>query len=140
DLSAGHREAVLAGKFVEGSIADAALLDRVFAAHRFDGVMHFASYIQVGESVLEPKKYYRNNFSNTLTLLDAMVRHGVKRFIFSSTAAVYGEPLRIPIDESHPCAPINPYGRSKRMVEEALADYARAYGLKSVCLRYFNAA
>ncbi|HLU77288.1 MAG TPA: UDP-glucose 4-epimerase GalE [Burkholderiales bacterium] len=140
DLSSGHRDAVLAGSFIEGSIADAALLDRVLAAQRFDGVMHFASFIQVGESVLEPAKYYRNNFSHTLTLLDAMVRHDVKRFIFSSTAAVYGEPQRTPIDESHPCAAINPYGRSKRMVEEALADYDRAYGLKSVCLRYFNAA
>ncbi len=140
DLSTGHREAVLAGEFVEGSMADAQLLDRLFAAHRFDGVMHFASYIQVGESVLAPAKYYRNNVANTLVLLDAMVRHGVRHFIFSSTAAVYGEPLRVPIDETHPCAPINPYGRSKRMVEEILADYDRAHGLKSVCLRYFNAA
>ena len=140
DLSTGHREAVLAGEFVEGSMADAQLLDRLFAAHRFDGVMHFASYIQVGESVLAPAKYYRNNVANTLVLLDAMVRHGVRHFIFSSTAAVYGEPLRVPIDETHPCAPINPYGRSKRMVEEILADYNRAHGLKSVCLRYFNAA
>jgi len=140
DLSTGHREAVLAGEFVEGSMADAQLLDRLFAAHRFDGVMHFASYIQVGESVLAPAKYYRNNVANTLVLLDAMVRHGVRHFIFSSTAAVYGEPLRVPIYETHPCAPINPYGRSKRMVEEILADYDRAHGLKSVCLRYFNAA
>src|SRR5690606_23994231 len=112
DLSSGYRDAVLAGTFIEGTIADAALLDRVLSAQRFDGVMHFASFIQVGESVLEPAKYYRNNFSNTLTLLDAMVRHDVKRFIFSSTAAVYGEPQRTPIDESHPRAAINPYGRS----------------------------
>ncbi|HKO88624.1 MAG TPA: UDP-glucose 4-epimerase GalE [Burkholderiales bacterium] len=140
DLSAGHREAVLGGEFVEGSIADTALLDRLFVAHRFDGVMHFASFIQVGESVIEPSKYYRNNLSHTLNLLDAMVRHGVKRFIFSSTAAIFGEPRQIPIDEVHPADPINPYGRTKWMVEQALRDYDLAYGLKSVCLRYFNAA
>ena len=140
DLSGGHRDAVLHGEFVEGSIADAALLDRLFEAHRFDGVMHFASFIQVGESVLDPAKYYRNNFINTVTLLDAMLRHDVKRFIFSSTAAVYGEPQYVPIDEAHPRKPINPYGCSKRMVEQLLQDYDRAYGLKSVCLRYFNAA
>ena len=140
DLSAGHREAVLGGEFVEGSIADTALLDRLFVAHRFDGVMHFASFIQVGESVIEPSKYYRNNLSHTLNLLDAMVRHDVKRFIFSSTAAIFGEPRQIPIDEVHPADPINPYGRTKWMVEQALRDYDLAYGLKSVCLRYFNAA
>ena len=140
DLSAGHRDAVLHGQFVEGSIADATLLDRLFDAHRFDGVMHFASFIQVGESVLDPAKYYRNNFINTVTLLDAMLRHDVKRFIFSSTAAVYGEPQYVPIDETHPRNPINPYGCSKWMVEQLLQDYDRAYGLKSVCLRYFNAA
>jgi len=140
DLSEGHRGAVLAGEFVEGSIADSALLDRVFTTHRFDGVMHFASFIQVGESVQQPAKYYRNNFVNTLVLLDAMVRHDIKRFIFSSTAAIYGEPEYVPIDEAHPCKPINPYGRSKWMVEQALQDYDRAYGLKSICLRYFNAA
>lgn len=140
DLSAGHRDAVLHGEFVEGSIADATLLDRLFDAHRFDGVMHFASFIEVGESVLDPAKYYRNNFINTVTLLDAMLRHDVKRFIFSSTAAVYGEPQYVPIDEAHPRNPINPYGRSKSMVEQLLHDYDRAYGLKSICLRYFNAA
>jgi UDP-glucose 4-epimerase len=140
DLSSGHREAVLAGEFVEGSIADTTTLDRLFTGQRFDGVMHFASFIQVGESVVEPAKYYRNNLSNTINLLDAMVRHGVKRFIFSSTAAVYGEPQYVPLDEAHPRAPINPYGKTKWMVEQALQDYDRAYGLKSICLRYFNAA
>ncbi len=140
DLSAGHRDAVLHGEFVEGSIADVALLDRLFDAHRFDGVMHFASFIQVGESMLDPARYYRNNFVNTVTLLDAMLRHEVKRFVFSSTAAVYGEPQYVPIDEAHPRKPINPYGCSKWMVEQLLQDYDRAYGLKSVCLRYFNAA
>jgi len=140
DLSSGHHDAVLGGEFVEGNIADEVLLDRLFEAHDFDGVMHFASFIQVGESVEQPAKYYRNNFNNTLTLLDAMVRHDVKRFIFSSTAAIFGEPQYVPIDETHPREPINPYGRSKWMVEQALQDYDRAYGLKSVCLRYFNAA
>ncbi|HUQ24816.1 MAG TPA: UDP-glucose 4-epimerase GalE, partial [Burkholderiales bacterium] len=109
-------------------------------SRRFDGVMHFASFIQVGESVRAPGKYYGNNFCNTLALLDAMVRHDVRRFIFSSTAAVYGMPDQVPIPESAPKRPINPYGHSKRMVEQALADYDVAHGLKAVCLRYFNAA
>ena len=140
DLSSGHAEAVLGGRLVEGSIADRPLLDRTLGAERFDAVMHFASFIQVGESVAQPAKYYRNNFVNTLALLDAMVEHGVRRFLFSSTAAIFGEPEYTPIDESHPTRPINPYGRTKWMVEQALQDYDRAYGVKSVCLRYFNAA
>jgi len=139
DLSSGHRDAVLAGHFVQGSCGDRALLDQVLS-QGVDAVMHFASFIQVGESVQHPDKYYRNNVVNTLTLLDAMRAHGVRRFIFSSTAATMGEPQTIPIDERHPQEPINPYGRSKLMVEQILADYDKAYGLKSVCLRYFNAA
>jgi UDP-glucose 4-epimerase len=102
--------------------------------------MHFASFIQVGESVIDPAKYFENNFTHTQNLLDAMLRHGVKHFIFSSTAAIFGEPEYTPIDEAHPARPINPYGRSKWFVEQMLQDYERAYGLKSVCLRYFNAA
>lgn len=140
NLSAGHRDAVLCGDFVQGDMADRALLDQVFAKGRFHAVMHFASFIQVGESVVEPAKYYANNVVNTLQLLDVMVAHGVRQFIFSSTAATFGEPQYVPIDESHPQQPINPYGRTKLMVEQALADYDKAYGLKSVCLRYFNAA
>lgn len=140
NLSAGHRDAVLCGEFVQGDMADVALLNRVFAQGRFDAVMHFASFIQVGESVQEPAKYYANNLVNTLQLLDVMRAHGVKQFIFSSTAATFGEPQYVPIDEAHPQQPINPYGRTKLMVEQALADYDKAYGLKSVCLRYFNAA
>lgn len=140
DLSSGHADAVLGAELVQGSMADVALLDSLFAAHRFDAVMHFASFIQVGESVVDPAKYYANNVSNTLLLLDAMRRHGVQQFIFSSTAAVFGEPAYCPIDEAHPLSPINPYGRSKLMIEQVLADYARAYGLRSVSLRYFNAA
>jgi len=139
DLSTGYRDAVLGGSFIEGSIADRKLLDSVFAEHRYDAVFHFASFIQVGESVAQPAKYYANNLANTLNLLDAMVRHEVKHFIFSSTAAIYGEPRNISIDEDHPVAPINPYGASKAMVEQILRDYDRAYGLKSVSLRYFNA-
>jgi UDP-glucose 4-epimerase len=140
NLSSGFRDAVLGGEFVKGDLADKARLDEVFTAHQPEAVMHFASSIQVGESVKHPDKYYFNNFSNTLNLLDAMVKHGVQYFIFSSTAAVFGEPEYMPIDEAHPKNPLNPYGRSKWMVEQALADYERAYGLKSVCLRYFNAA
>jgi UDP-glucose 4-epimerase len=139
-LDTGYRDAVIAGDFVQGDLADRAFLDALFARARFDAVMHFASYIQVGESVQQPAKYYRNNFSNTLNLLEAMVAAGVLRFIFSSTAAIFGEPDRVPIDETHPSRPINPYGLSKHMVELALKDFDTAYGLKSVCLRYFNAA
>jgi len=140
NFSTGYRDAVQGCELVELDIADAAALAALFAAHRFDAVLHFASFIQVGESVTEPGKYYANNLAATLTLLQAMVRAGVKRFIFSSTAAVYGDPEYVPIDEVHPKAPINPYGRSKWMVEQVLEDFDRAYGLKSVCLRYFNAA
>lgn len=140
NLGNGHRDAVLGGEFVQGDIADRPLLDGLFAQHRFDAAMHFASFIQVGESVQLPGKYYENNFSNTVNLLNAMVAHGVKRFIFSSTAAIFGEPEYVPIDEAHPKNPINPYGKSKWMVEQMLADFDRAHGLKSVCLRYFNAA
>ncbi len=140
NLSAGYRDAVRGGRFVEGDLADTALLDRLFGEGNFAGVMHFASCIQVGESMRAPAKYYRNNVANTLNLLDAMVAHRVRCFIFSSTAAIFGEPLRVPIDEAHPKNPINPYGRGKWMVEQIAADYDQAYGLKSICLRYFNAA
>ncbi|WP_075323403.1 UDP-glucose 4-epimerase GalE [Acidithiobacillus albertensis] len=140
NLSGGYRDAVCGGAFVYGDIADTRLLNRIFSTHSFAAVMHFASYIQVGESVQEPSKYYQNNVSNTLNLLDVMVAFDVKKFIFSSTAAIFGEPQYTPIDENHPKDPINPYGRSKWMVEQALSDYDRAYGLKAACLRYFNAA
>ncbi len=139
DLSSGHRDSVLSGDFVLGNCGDRLVLDSVLA-RRFDAVMHFASFIQVGESVQQPDKYYQNNFVNTLTLLNAMRDHGVNRFIFSSTAATFGEPIHPLIDELHPQHPVNPYGRSKLMVEHLLADYDKAYGMKSVCLRYFNAA
>lgn len=140
NFSTGHRDALLGGDLVELDIADAGALDAMFARHRIDAVIHFASFIQVGESVKEPGKYYANNLAATLTLLQAMVRAGVGKLIFSSTAAVYGDPKYVPIDEAHLKAPINPYGRSKWMVEQILEDYDRAYGLTSVRLRYFNAA
>ena len=140
NLSTGHRDAVLGGEFVLGDLADRAALDALFSQYQFDAVFHFASFIQVGESVKEPAKYYANNVVNTLKLLDAMVAHGVGRFVFSSTAAVYGEPAYTPIDEAHPKQPINPYGKTKWMVEQILEDYDRAYGLRSIALRYFNAA
>ncbi|MDQ1362661.1 MAG: UDP-glucose 4-epimerase, partial [Pseudomonadota bacterium] len=140
NLSGGFRNSVLFGEFIEGDIKDEALLNNLFSKTKFDAVIHFASFIQVGESVKLPSKYYKNNFSNTQTLLDTMVSHGIKKFIFSSTAAIFGEPEYVPIDESHPKKPINPYGKSKLMVEQLLEDYDRAYDLKSVCLRYFNAA
>ena len=140
NLSSGSRDAVLGGEFVEGDLGDRALLDGLFSRHRFDAVMHFASFIQVGESTMRPGKYYRNNVANTVNLLDAMVEHGVRRLIFSSTAAIYGEPRYVPIDEDHPKAPVNPYGRSKWMVEQMLDDYERAHGLRHSSLRYFNAA
>ncbi|WP_397449720.1 UDP-glucose 4-epimerase GalE [Pseudomonas sp. NA-150] len=135
NFSGGHRLPA-----IELDIADAPALDAVFAEHHFDAVFHFASFIQVGESVAEPAKYYQNNLAATLTLLQAMLRAGVKNLVFSSSAAVYGDPQYTPIDEEHPKAPINPYGRSKWMVEQILEDFDHAYGLKSVSLRYFNAA
>jgi len=140
NLSTGYRDAVPGGEFVEGDLADPARLETTFRRFVPDAVMHFASHIQVGESVEHPARYYANNVVNTLKLLDAMVRHGVGYFIFSSSAAIFGEPKYLPIDPSHPKEPLNPYGRSKWMIEMVLEDYERAYGLKSVCLRYFNAA
>lgn len=140
NLSGGYRDAVLCGQWVQGDLADRSLLEALMHRSRFDAVMHFASFIQVGESMTQPARYYQNNLINTLQLLDVMRAHGVPRFIFSSTAATFGEPQYTPINEAHPQQPINPYGRSKLMVEQILQDYDRAYGLKSVCLRYFNAA
>ena len=140
DLSTGHRELVSGGRFIKGSLGDAVLLDRIFSDNRIDAVMHFAAFALVGESVVRPLKYYKNNVSATTELLHAMVRHNVKRFIFSSTAAVYGEPLDVPIMEDHPCNPTNPYGASKTAVERMLKDCDSAYGIRYVSLRYFNAS
>lgn len=140
NLGRGHRDAVLHGELVVGEMADRALLDSLLGSRRFDAVMHFAACIEVGESVRNPALYYRNNVAATLTLLEAMRDHALDVLIFSSTAAIFGDPVYSPIDEKHPTAPINPYGRSKLMVEQMLTDHHSAYGLRSTCLRYFNAA
>jgi UDP-glucose 4-epimerase len=140
NLSYGYRDAVKYGEFIEGDLGDESVLDAILSSGDIDAVMHFAGFIQVGESVIKPSMYYHNNVVNTLTLLDAMLRHGVKNFIFSSTAAIFGEPDYTPIDEKHNKQPINPYGHSKLMIEQVLEDYDKAYGLRSTCLRYFNAA
>lgn len=140
DLSGGYRDALLGGELVVGDFGERALLDDLFGSRRFDGVLHFASLIQVGESVRDPARYYRCNMAKVLILLEAMRDHQVPALVFSSSAAVYGEPHRIPIDESHPCQPINPYGMTKHVVETMLRDFAHAYGLRAVALRYFNAA
>ncbi|HSD41740.1 MAG TPA: UDP-glucose 4-epimerase GalE [Burkholderiales bacterium] len=140
NLSRGHREFARWGPLEVGDIGDAARLDAVFARHRVDAVMHFAALAYVGESVSEPALYYRNNVGGTLELLEAMRRAGVRRLVFSSTCATYGVPERMPITEDLPQQPINPYGMSKLVVERMLRDYDAAYGLRSVSLRYFNAA
>lgn len=140
NLSQGRRSAVGSAQLIVGELGDSSVLDVIFQAWPIAAVMHFASYIQVGESVEKPATYYGNNVSNTVALLHAMMRHRVSRFIFSSTAAIFGNPEYVPIDEQHPKQPINPYGRSKLMVEEILRDFETAYGLRSCCLRYFNAA
>lgn len=139
NLTTGFRGLARYGELVVGDLADTHLLERLFREYRFDGVMHFAAASLVGESMKDPSKYYRNNLANTLNLLEVMVRHDVKHFIFSSTAATFGEPEYVPIDEAHSQRPINPYGASKLMVERLLQDYHSAHGLNSVCLRYFNA-
>jgi UDP-glucose 4-epimerase len=140
NLATGHADAVLNARLIEADLADTAALEKCFSQHNFTAVMHFAALIQVGESVSDPAKYYRNNVANTLNLLDAMLRHKVDKFIFSSSAAVYGEPKYTPIDVDHPKNPVNPYGRSKWMIEQVLQDYDQAYQLRSISLRYFNAA
>jgi UDP-glucose 4-epimerase len=140
NLVNGHRESVKWGEFVKGDVGDTERLRQVFSAYDVGAVMHFAAYIEAPESVRDPRKHYHNNTINTLKLLDVMLNHQVLRFIYSSSCAVYGEPKEIPITENHPFGPINPYGQSKLMVEKVLADYDRAYGLKYISFRYFNAA
>lgn len=139
-LSRGSPSNVVKGLFVKGDLSNPNDLHALFDQHTFDAVMHFAAYIDVGESVSHPELYYQNNVSNTLNLLHIMVKKGVSNLIFSSSAAVYGIPNTIPIQEDHPFHPINPYGRTKLMVEQILGDYEKAYGLHSCSLRYFNAA
>lgn len=140
DLSTGHREAVKWGRLVEANLADSDALDALFSGTRFDAVFHFCARSLVAESVANPYDYYYNNVAVTLSLLSAMQRHGIDKIVFSSTAAVFGRPVASLVDESHPLMPINPYGHTKMMVERVLSDAAHAYGLRSVSLRYFNAA
>jgi UDP-glucose 4-epimerase len=140
NLSTGHRWAVKWGPLVEGDLLDVAALGVVFRQHPVDAVMHFAARSLVGESVRLPEMYFRNNVTGTLNLLDAMHGAGVGQLVFSSTAAVYGDPQYTPIDEAHPTRPINPYGWSKLMAERQIAEYCRAHALRAICLRYFNAA
>ncbi len=138
----GHEGAIVdkGVELVVGEVGDRELVDRLFTEHKFDAVVHFAAFAYVGESVTDPLKYYRNNTAEPLTLLEVMQKHGCKTFVFSSTCATYGVPESVPIVESNPQDPINPYGRSKLMVEWILRDCDSAWGLKSACLRYFNAS
>lgn len=141
NLEKGHRGALQGSKLFIGDLRSAEDLEQVFRDHpEIDAVMHFAAYTYVGESVTEPAKYWDNNTTGVLTLLDTMRKFGVKNFVFSSTCATFGNPQYLPLDENHPQNPINPYGQTKLAVERILADYDVAYGLKSVILRYFNAA
>lgn len=140
NLSTGHRRLVRWGKFFKGDLANPLALARCFEKYDIDAVMHFAAFTAVGESVVNPAKFYSNNVSNTINLLNAMKHAGVKKMVFSSSAAVYGEPVKVPITENHPLLPLNPYGRTKLVMEQAMADYSAAYGLNYIALRYFNAA
>ncbi|TCM72126.1 MULTISPECIES: UDP-glucose 4-epimerase GalE [unclassified Rhizobium] len=140
NFSNGHREFVKWGPAEEGDIRDRARLDEVLAKHKPAAILHFAALIEVGESVKDPVAFYENNVIGTLTLLAAAQAAGVKAFVFSSTCATYGLPQSVPLDETHRQVPINPYGRTKYIVEQALADYDKYTGFRSVVLRYFNAA
>lgn len=141
NLIYGHKEAVdKRAKFVHADLLDTHSLDNLFKDNQIDAVIHFAAFAYVGESVSEPEKYYYNNVIGTVNLLHTMLAHNVKKIVFSSTCATYGEPNYIPIDEQHNQSPINPYGRTKLMIEQIFADYEKAYGLQHIALRYFNAA
>ena len=142
NLVYGHREAIVDDRatLIVGEMSDAAVVNPIFEENEITAVVHFAAYAYVGESVTDPIKYYRNNTAAALTLLQAMKDNSCEQFIFSSTCATYGNPQEVPMSEAHPQAPINAYGQSKLMLEKILADCARAHGLRSVCLRYFNAS
>jgi UDP-glucose 4-epimerase len=140
DLSTGHKDSLLYGKLVVGDLNDKRVLEKTIKTFKPDAVLHFAASIQVGESVREPLMYYRNNSGNAINLLEVMTEHGVRNFIFSSTAAVYGNPVNGPITEDEPVSPINPYGRSKAFIETVLHDLSAAKDFRYVSLRYFNAA
>jgi len=140
NLIYGHKWAVQWGPFIKGDITDPGVLDQIFSDYQPKAVIHFAAYAYVGESVLEPAKYYQNNVSGSITLMEAMRRHGCMNIIFSSSCATYGMPQQVPISENHPQLPINPYGRTKLMMEQIIQDYGNAYGTRYAILRYFNAA
>ena len=140
NLSTGHRDFVRWGAFIQGDVADAGTLDMVFGTREIDAVVHFAAASQVGESVQNPLFYYQNNVQGALSLLAAMRRHGVDTLVFSSTCAVYGPPFDGLLTEDHALGPISPYAHTNRMIEQILEDCSRAYGLRALCLRYFNAA
>lgn len=140
NFTAGHRWAVAHGPLEQGDITDRPFLDRVFEKHHPAAILHFAAHIAVGESVHDPGKYYRNNVAGTLTLLEEARDHDISAFVFSSTAAVYGTPQTVPIPVDHPLSPINPYGWSKRMMEQILDDFDHAHNIRYAALRYFNAA
>ncbi|MCQ2789969.1 MAG: UDP-glucose 4-epimerase GalE [bacterium] len=140
NLVYGHQEAVLTEKFEKVDLKDKENLDKVFKKYNIDAVIHFAAYTYVGESVTSPSKYYWNNVVNTLNLLDTMRENDVKHIVFSSTCATYGNPKYMPLDEKHSQQPINPYGKTKFMMEQIMEDYENAYGFKYAALRYFNAA
>lgn len=140
NLKNGHRELVKWGRLVVGDIHDKDVLDKIFSEYDIEAVIHFAAYAYVGESVIEPHKYYQNNVVGTILLLETMLKHDCKKIIFSSTCATFGKPKQIPISETEHQCPINPYGNTKLMIEQVFKDYSKAYGLKFVVLRYFNAA
>jgi UDP-glucose-4-epimerase GalE len=140
NLVHGHLWAVQWGPFIKGDITDSSVLDQIFLDYQPKAVIHFAAYAYVAESVEHPARYYQNNVAGSITLLEAMRRHGCKNIIFSSSCVTYGIPSQIPIPENHPQLPINPYGRSKLMMEQIITDYGSAYGIRHAILRYFNAA
>ncbi len=140
NLCNGHEKSVLYGRLVKGDLADTELLNKTLADFKPDAVIHFAAFIQVGESVLKPLKYYRNNVINSMNLLEAMQKNNINNILYSSTAAVYGIPEKIPVDENAPMRPINPYGASKIMIEQVLSDLAASSDFHYATLRYFNVA
>lgn len=140
NFSTGKKELLVGGELFEGDLMHKESIKNALRSKNIEAVLHFASLIQVGESYADPRKYYTHNLITSLNLLDVMLEAGVKYFVFSSSAAVYGEPLQNPIPESHPLNPFNPYGQTKFFVEKVIQDYERAYGLKFISLRYFNAA
>ena len=140
NLSNGHLTNIKWGDFFEGDLADSSALDTCFGKYPIAAVLHLAAFIEVGESVTNPSKYYQNNLCSSINLFETMIRHGIYKLVFSSSAAVYGNPYQIPITEDHQQSPVNPYGRAKQMTEAVLEDYQSAYGMHTVRLRYFNAA